>query len=325
MIVYASGVTEVGGLVSAQNGVGGVGGFIETSGLIGLRVSHAPLIGDGGTWLLDPRNITISNGTTTGSTNVTGTFTANADDAVINQADINTALGTGDVIIATSGGGGTQAGTVTWLAGADMLYNFGSGFFRTLTINADSTITINANIGHINAGTDALNVVLNSAAGVVVIAGIIDTHGGAFTSSGAGFSLPGSISTAGGAATLHHTGAVNLGGALNAGSGDVAITGTTVSQSAVITGNNLTVVASGAVNLSLANVVNHFAFTETGAGAGVTFASASDVTVGSAGSLASSSLNGGDLSVSSPGTLSVNAGISSGGGGVSSLSATTST
>lgn len=69
VVVWADGTTEFAGQISARGGTaGGDGGTVETSGLEGLGVggtvdAGARGTGANGTWLLDPRNLTI--GTTT--------------------------------------------------------------------------------------------------------------------------------------------------------------------------------------------------------------------------------------------------------------------
>ncbi|MCZ6463957.1 MAG: filamentous hemagglutinin N-terminal domain-containing protein, partial [Proteobacteria bacterium] len=64
VIVWADGNARIDGVISARGGSeGGDGGFVETSGKRHLAVSRAPDVtapaGDGGTWLLDPANVTI--------------------------------------------------------------------------------------------------------------------------------------------------------------------------------------------------------------------------------------------------------------------------
>ncbi|MCG8590082.1 MAG: filamentous hemagglutinin N-terminal domain-containing protein, partial [Proteobacteria bacterium] len=64
VIVFSEGNTNVFGQLSAIGGVhGGNGGFIETSGLEYVYIDRAPdvwsHVGEGGTWLIDPADITI--------------------------------------------------------------------------------------------------------------------------------------------------------------------------------------------------------------------------------------------------------------------------
>jgi filamentous hemagglutinin family protein len=311
VVVFASGAALVGGTVSVLNGPGGVGGFVETSGLGALTVAHAPLIGDGGTWLLDPHNIVISGATTTAT--VTGSFTANEDDTTIKASDIATALNTGNVTIVSAAGGG-QAGTITWQAGADFTYNnFAGGGTqtRTLTLNAASTITMAGNISKTGGGGDRLNFVFSSTGGDVVVSGTLGTNGGTVTSGGTGFTVTGSITTEGGLINLNHTGAVAINGTLDAGTGNIAITAPSISQTTGMVASTLTVAAAGTVNLPVANNVATFLATNSANGAGVTFVGGSDLAVGRV-NAALASTNGGALVLQSGGVFTVNGGATGG-------------
>ena len=64
VIVFSEQTSIISGNLSARGGSqAGNGGFVETSGRRGLRVNGAPNVsapnGAGGTWLIDPQNITI--------------------------------------------------------------------------------------------------------------------------------------------------------------------------------------------------------------------------------------------------------------------------
>jgi len=128
-----------------NNGVGGKGGFVETSGLAGLRVTRTPNLGAGGTWLIDPQHNLLINGTVAGNTNVAtvGTnFSANLDNAVLLVSNIGTALASGNVTISTTGtgGGSGQTGVITWDSTAILTYDGVSGSSVTLTLDAGSDI-----------------------------------------------------------------------------------------------------------------------------------------------------------------------------------------
>ncbi|MEO1998420.1 MAG: hypothetical protein ABGZ17_24515, partial [Planctomycetaceae bacterium] len=66
VIAFAEDLTSIDGEISARGGrEGGDGGFVETSGLRNFRISRTPdlsaPLGVGGSWLIDPFNITVSN------------------------------------------------------------------------------------------------------------------------------------------------------------------------------------------------------------------------------------------------------------------------
>ncbi|MCA3432269.1 MAG: filamentous hemagglutinin N-terminal domain-containing protein, partial [Roseomonas sp.] len=137
IVLWSEGRTDFAGSISARGGAeGGRGGEAEVSsrGVLnytGFADLRAPL-GAWGTLLLDPYNITISNGTqTTGSG-----FTATTDDSVINAGTLVTALGAANVVVST-GTGGTQAGNIT--LAVSLTWSSASN----LTLQAAGAITLN--------------------------------------------------------------------------------------------------------------------------------------------------------------------------------------
>jgi filamentous hemagglutinin family protein len=126
-----NGQTNVGGTLDASAHNSGDGGFIETSAGR-VKISDGTIVttlaskGKSGTWLIDPTNFTISSGS--GSPTVSG----------IGAATLETALGAGDVSIATSDTeNGTDLGDI----------NVDAGVFwslHTLTLTAHHDININA-------------------------------------------------------------------------------------------------------------------------------------------------------------------------------------
>ncbi len=123
-LVAHGGTVEASGTVRAR-GAGGVGGFIETSG-DRVETGGATIdAGEGGTWLLDPTDLTI--------------------DYVL-AGTINTTLGAGtDVTETTTGGSGgagdiTVNGVVSWSTGA------------TFTLDAYHSILVNTGITSSGSG-----------------------------------------------------------------------------------------------------------------------------------------------------------------------------
>jgi filamentous hemagglutinin family protein len=113
IVLWSEGRTDFAGSISARGGAeGGRGGEAEVSsrGVLnytGFADLRAPQ-GAWGTLLLDPYNITISNGTQTADAG----FTATTNDSVINAGTLITALGSANVTVST-GLAGTQAGDIT--------------------------------------------------------------------------------------------------------------------------------------------------------------------------------------------------------------------
>ncbi|WP_027030775.1 MBG domain-containing protein [Mesorhizobium loti] len=136
VIVWSDEKTNFAGKISARGGErGGNGGFTEVSGKQRLdytgEVDLRARFGDTGDLLLDPYNVTISNGADTGG------FTANSNDSVINVTTLQNQLAMANVTIST-GSGGSQAGDITIAAPISWSAN-------TLTLNAYHSIVFNAN------------------------------------------------------------------------------------------------------------------------------------------------------------------------------------
>ncbi len=189
---------------------------METSSRQFLDVTNPPdlvaLAGQGGTWLIDPRNITINEGPTTGIS-TTNFFSATADDSVLAVNDLLAALNGGASVTVSTGSTGTQQGNITLATDLD----FNGRGNNTLTFKAAGSIVINGQIFDSNAGGDLLKLFLigdsdNNGEGSVSITKPISTGGGDITISGA---------------TRVGSSGVGLGSLLNSGGGNISLTGTT--------------------------------------------------------------------------------------------------
>ena len=237
VIVWADGITEFYGDISARGGVeGGNGGFVETSGKQVLHawglVDVSAANGSGGTWLLDPANVTIQSAA--GSIDGTGNpFTGTTADSTVSDAAIETALNSGggvNVIISTDTdlGPGNQDGNI--VQNADATIEKTQGTEATLTLNAANNIELN---GGIESTSDVLHVMLtandsaqtahdpNANAGNITINAQILTNGGSFTSKAVGFTstangmittTPNSGGIDSGAVTIEATGGILMDG-----------------------------------------------------------------------------------------------------------------
>ncbi|MEQ8754657.1 MAG: CHAT domain-containing protein [Coleofasciculus sp. G1-WW12-02] len=211
-IVWSNQTTRTYGHISARGGAnGGNGGFVETSSAGFLDVPFAPDItapaGDGGTWLIDPYNITIS----TAANTIGGTapnFTAAANDSVLNINTLLAGLSGGNVTVDT-GGGGTQAGDITLATPLD----FNTRGVKTLTLIAANNIIINGQIfdgDTTPTPTDGLNLVFQ-AGGAVELNQSISTGGFdlTITANGAITQTAGTTLDIGGGRTRLEAGAAN--------------------------------------------------------------------------------------------------------------------
>jgi len=227
IVVWANESTRAYGKLSAQGGIAaGNGGLIETSGLTfldvsGIKVDATATNGFPGTWLIDPRNITIQN-TTTANGNFSSTnpniFTPGADNAVVNTQDIATQLNAGTNVTITTGSTGTQEGNITV---ADSITKTAGGV-ATLTLAAANDIIVNSGV-EITSNSNALNIFLtadsdNTGGGDVVMTnGVIQANSGQVAIAGDSILLEGTTiasdttgSNDGGAITLAAANSLSL-------------------------------------------------------------------------------------------------------------------
>lgn len=234
VIVWSDDTTGFHGTIAAKGGpLGGRGGFIETSGALvidatGTASASAPA-GTPGSWLLDPRDVTITNATTSGGTFLAGTFTPSANNAVFNISSLNSALNGGtSVTVTTSNPAGTQNGNITLSSPVSKT----DGNANTLTLRAAGSITLNATITNTFFPL-TLRLFANDASqsaedpqptvGSVAINAAISLNGGSFQSSGVGFTLSSPITTSGGSVVINHTGNVAINAGINASGNDIVI------------------------------------------------------------------------------------------------------
>jgi filamentous hemagglutinin family protein len=150
----AAGTANISGTLDASAPNGGDGGFIETSAAYvkiadDVKVTTLATDGNSGTWLIDPTDFTISDGS------------AALSDSGIGASVLNTALGSNNVSIATSAADtGAELGEIN----IDSAVSWESD--HKLTLKAHNNINVNANITAtgatasmaFNPGAGALNI-----------------------------------------------------------------------------------------------------------------------------------------------------------------------
>ncbi|TAN49697.1 MAG: filamentous hemagglutinin N-terminal domain-containing protein, partial [Methylococcaceae bacterium] len=245
VIVWADKAARFFGHISVKGGAkGGDGGFVETSGKFldaqGTVDASAPE-GRGGTWLLDPNNITIQ---ATGSdANVTGNpdFATSGDSAVITTGTLQAALDAGTSVTITTGTASpnAQAGDITVASAIAKT----AGVDATLTLSAHNNINLNAGI---TSSASALNLVFNadsdnSGAGAVNLANgasiTLGANGGTIDASAESVNLSSGTATVNSAFTV---GNLNFSGGTLGGTGALTVTGPFN-----ITGSGTTLTGSG--------------------------------------------------------------------------------
>ncbi|MFZ5844804.1 MAG: beta strand repeat-containing protein, partial [Pseudomonadota bacterium] len=233
LIVWSDEATRVYGALSARGGSeGGDGGFIETSSHNFLDITTTPDVtaanGRGGTWLIDPRNLTVTASTTTnlsGAGTLASPFQSDGSgNASIAVSSINTALtGGATVVLRTISGSGGSEGDVIWQSGAVLDYN-GKGD-NALQIDAFDDILFSGTIGDSILGGDSLAVTFN-AQDDILIGGVIESNGGniSFTAGNNSGTGVGTGNTSGIVFEDEGTVANGVYGRIDAGSGNVQLT-----------------------------------------------------------------------------------------------------
>ena len=237
VIVWADDTTRAYGNISARGGAnGGNGGFVETSGhhleTHGVWVSTSAPIGQAGTWLLDPLDVTINSNATnfsyggwTGSGSGPFSFAPTGAPSNVYAGDIQTNLGNGNVTVTTVGtiGGGagdiTVSAPVTWASG------------NSLTLSADGSIAVNAGITNTGTANAALSLVAKN--NIVVGSGVLISK-----TSGSGkldITLNSNSDVTGGGGVWLDTGSV-----LNSNGGNIVIGGGVTPASGYAVGNGST-------------------------------------------------------------------------------------
>jgi filamentous hemagglutinin family protein len=220
VILWSDKVTGFDGAISARGaGVGSLGGFVETSGKQALeigsgRVDASSPLGQGGQWLLDPLNVTITSSTNnmTSSFDGLGTWTHTPNTSLpgtslISAALINSALNLGTNVTINTGSTGADSGNIT----VNSAINKTTGGDATLSLLAANDIQLNQAI---SASSNKLNVSLRADHDISA----------APTGNGVGsLTLNAGVTTNGGNITLSGA-AINLKQDLNAGSGSISAT-----------------------------------------------------------------------------------------------------
>jgi filamentous hemagglutinin family protein len=192
------------------------GGFIETSGHI-LNPLATIKAGEGGTWLLDPNNISIVDDSTPEMGDIYSTTYTSTINSVIRASRINASLNAGTSVTITTGSGGTSAGDIRVIAAISKTL----GGNATLTLTANNNITIYKSI---SSSSNALDINLNSSAsattgiGTILYAGL-NSNGGNIT-----------------IGTSSSNGNLAVGGdiTINSGAGAVTINGTVTGVAQVL-------------------------------------------------------------------------------------------
>ncbi|WP_374404444.1 beta strand repeat-containing protein, partial [Niveibacterium sp.] len=155
VVIWSNRSTYVGGSLST---LGKRGGFIETSSAGALDIPRAPVVGFGGTWLIDPLNIEIVSGNVATDASDASPFTPLASGAKLGVELIQDALKSGASITVTTVG--TSAGGHGDIKlTADLDYKYAGD--NSLTLEAEGDVILNGKISGSAAAT-SLNLTLQA-------------------------------------------------------------------------------------------------------------------------------------------------------------------
>ncbi|MBC7436194.1 MAG: filamentous hemagglutinin N-terminal domain-containing protein [Bdellovibrionales bacterium] len=153
VVLWANESTRAYGTITARGGAtGGSGGMIETSGhwldVTGLSANASAPQGAPGNWLLDPADVTIGTGTTSGSLS-TNFFTpdSGASASTVDSAALRIALeatGGTNVTITTTNAGAQGNGFGDITVASELTWTPGNA--ATLTLSAARDVNINADM-----------------------------------------------------------------------------------------------------------------------------------------------------------------------------------
>ena len=217
----AGGLTQVDGRIEAKGAGTGNGGQVETSGHTLQVGAQTQVNTGGGEWLLDPSDITISSGTTSGIALASNTYTptTGAASSVVSATTLVNNLATNSINITTTNTGTSGAGTGNITVAANLSW----ASTRVLTLTAAGGISGSGNIDMTGAGGLIFNQAGNS-----TYAGSISGSNATFTKQGAGnLTLTGATNTYSGLTTVV-AGTLTAGVANAFGTGDITVSGGTL-------------------------------------------------------------------------------------------------
>ncbi|MFN0184908.1 MAG: beta strand repeat-containing protein, partial [Aquabacterium sp.] len=275
VVLWADDRTQFHGAIRSTGGAnGGNGGKVETSGKRVLRafgeVNVGAPMGQGGQWLLDPNDLTIS-AAGDSKINAGPDFKTSNDNAILNTTTLKNALtnGANVTVLTQSKGSDAQSGDI-FVDGA-ITTALAGGQTASLSLQAQRNIEFKTN-SSLSAGAGTLNLTLHggtkddgtnpgtNASTLTIAANVtINTGGGGLTIVNKGTaSLAGltvgdtSITTIGG--TLSQVGAITINGnaTINTGAGDILLItpANVIAGNASLTGSAVSVQTSGVLTVT---------------------------------------------------------------------------
>jgi len=228
LIVYADLSAKVYGVLTARGGSqGGNGGFIETSGKQFIDIGTAPdagaVSGDGGLWLIDPFDLTITANNDTPDMGEDSPFIAGQTASNLDVSTLLRAINDTDVTIRTSPDGSAEPGTEAGDISVDTPIVYDGDTRRTLSLIADRNINVNASITSTGGALDLDLTAGDSAAGITTL-GTATNPNVSLETRGGNVVFNGGVNVTTGASITTGNGSVTTNNGNNPG--DVVISGT---------------------------------------------------------------------------------------------------
>ncbi|MEB0056776.1 filamentous hemagglutinin N-terminal domain-containing protein [Variovorax sp. LG9.2] len=148
-VVLSADNTNIDGRISAT-GSNGPGGFLDTSGHLSLNVKHAPIVGKGGEWLIDPSNLVVVAGGGGADLNNGGVVTSTETGTTVGADVITAQLNQGTSVSLVTGAGGAGVGNIVVNAAIAKT----AGDYARLTLRAHNDVTVNAPITSTSGALD---------------------------------------------------------------------------------------------------------------------------------------------------------------------------
>ena len=258
-VTKSASLTAFAGTILAKGGAeGGAGGQVETSGHA-LGVSGSVSTGEGGQWLLDPADITISGSADSGAFLSSGTYKPMSGywTSNIQAANIVSALNAGTSVTVTTTNDGVAGGSTGNITVNSAISTGAATGTRTLTLNAAGAIVVNAEISN---STGTFNVALNAGGSISGSGSIIGTGTTTFNVGSGSGTYSGAITKTtlvkSGAGTLVLTANNNYTGTTTINAGTLSISGNNIGTAPgsvtpgylTLNGGNLAVTADLQIN-----------------------------------------------------------------------------
>ncbi|MBF0629910.1 MAG: filamentous hemagglutinin N-terminal domain-containing protein [Magnetococcales bacterium] len=177
VVLWSKDETHHDGSIAARGAGTGKGGQVETSsrGALGVsgQVQVANPEGDGGDWLLDPYNLTIS----TAATSNAAAFEATGSGAIVQASTIEAVINAGTDVTLSTGSAGAESGNIT--ISSDISKTSGGAAKIIFSAANDITLSTGADI---SSTTGALSLdfgTTSTTTGTITLSGTLATNGGA--------------------------------------------------------------------------------------------------------------------------------------------------